>query len=206
MPFAWVMVMSCAGGLISLSYEIFFFRTVSYATGSSPVAFAATLGAFLVGLASGAREGGDACKGVERNGLMSRMVRAMLVANLAGALFLPLLNHLAWLDRAILGVALLLVYVLARNWGMLLPCIAHLGVAADHRAGMRTAQLYLANIAGAATGSVLTGFVLMDQLSLVAIAQVLVGAGLACTLVFAAVDRRASRDQIEAKPRHRCSG
>lgn len=187
MPFAWVLVMSSAGGLISLSYEIFFFRTVSYTTGSSPVAFAATLGAFLVGLASGAREGGEACKRMARNELMSRIVRAMLVANVAGALFLPLLNHLAWLDRAILGVALLLVYVLARNWGILLPCLAQLGVPADNRAGMRTAQLYLANIAGAAMGSVVTGFVLMDQLSLVAIAQLLVAAGLVCTMVFAAV-------------------
>ena len=185
LPFAWVLGMSAAGGLISLSYEIFFFRTVSYATGSSPVAFAATLGAFLVGLASGAREGGDACQRLVGAALISRLVRAMLVASVAGVLFLPLLNHLAWLDRAILGVALLLVYVLARNWGLLLPCLAQLGVAADHRAGMRTAQLYLANIAGAATGSVLTGFVLMDQLSLVAISQVLAAAGLACTMVFA---------------------
>jgi hypothetical protein len=119
--------------------------------------------------------------------LVSRMLRAMLVANVAGLLFLPLLNHLAWLAGAILGVALLLVFVLAKNWGILLPCLAQLGVPADGRAGMRTAQLYLANITGAATGCVLTGFVLMDQLSLVAIAQVLVAAGLACTIVFASL-------------------
>ena len=183
LPFAWVLVMSCAGGLVSLSYEIFFFRTVSYATGSSPIAFAVTLGAFLIGLASGAREGGEACKRLVGRELMPRMVRAMVLANLVGLLFLPLMSHLAWLDRGILGVALLLVFVLARNWGILLPCLAQLGVPADSRAGMRTAQLYLANIAGAATGSVLTGFVLMDRLSLVQIAQLLVAAGLACTLV-----------------------
>ena len=48
LPFGVVLAMACAGGLVSLSYEIFFFRTMSYATGSSPFAFATTLGAFLV--------------------------------------------------------------------------------------------------------------------------------------------------------------
>lgn len=187
MSFRWVLVLSAVGGLISLSYEIFFFRTVSFATGSNPVAFAVTLGAFLVGLASGAREAGEACKRISRNELITRMARAVIFANIAGLLFLPLLNYLAWLDRAVLGVALLLVYVLARNWGVLLPCLAQMGVAADSRAGMRTAQLYLANIAGAATGSVLTGFVLMDQLGLVTIAQVLGAASLVCALGFTVV-------------------
>ena len=186
LPFAWVLVMSAAVGMISLSYEIFFFRTVSYASGSSPIAFAVTLGAFLVGLASGAREGGEACQHLAKDALIARLERAMLVASVAGLLFLPLMSRLAWLDRALLGVALLLVYVVARNWGLLLPGLAQLGVPADHRAGMRTAQLYFANIAGSATGSVVTGFVLMDRLSLVAIAQLLAAAGLVCVGVFSA--------------------
>jgi predicted membrane-bound spermidine synthase len=59
--FSSVLGLACASGFISLSYEIFFFRTISYATGSSATAFAATLGAFLVGLASGSREAGALC-------------------------------------------------------------------------------------------------------------------------------------------------
>ena len=54
---------------------------------------------------------------------------------------------------------------------------------------MRTALLYLANILGAAAGSILTGFVLMDYLGLVEIATALVLAGLACVvLLIAALD------------------
>ena len=45
-------------GFVSLSYEMFCFRTLSYATASSAVAFAATLGTFLLGLASGSRQAG----------------------------------------------------------------------------------------------------------------------------------------------------
>ena len=49
------------GGFISLSYEIFLFRTISFATGSSSLAFALTLAAFLIGIAVGARNAAQAC-------------------------------------------------------------------------------------------------------------------------------------------------
>jgi spermidine synthase len=64
-----------------------------------------------------------------------------------------------------------------------LPYLAELGIAADRHAGMRTALLYLANILGSAAGSILTGFVLMDQLSLIAIGSVLVMAGFLCAIL-----------------------
>ena len=156
--------LAAAGGFVALSYEIFFFRTVSYATGSSSSAFAATLSAFLIGLASGSRQAGDNCAALTRNGAMRRAVGALMKANLVGLLFLPLLGHLAWLDRGIVGVAILMVYLVARFWGALLPYLAELGVAADGHAGMRTALLYLANILGSAAGSIITGFVLMEHL------------------------------------------
>ena len=48
--------------------------------------------------------------------------------------------HLAWLDRGIVGVAMLMVYLVARFWGSLLPYLAEVSIAADSRAGMRTAH------------------------------------------------------------------
>lgn len=183
LPFGVVLAMSGVGGLVSLSYEIFFFRAMSYASGSSSFAFATTLGAFLIGLASGARIGGEACARAGGEVLMRRMLRSLVVASLVGFAFLPALSHLAWLNEAILGIGLLMVYLLARQWGLVLPCLSHLGVAADPHAGMRTGLLYLANIVGAASGSVLTGFVLMDRFSLVEISQLLVVAGLSCALI-----------------------
>ena len=104
-------------------------------------------------------------------------------ASLLGVLFLPLLDHLVWLGSGIVGVAFLLIYLVARFWGSLLPYLAEFGVAADDRAGMRTALLYFANILGSAAGSIVTGFVLTDRLSLVAIAAALVVAGLACNVM-----------------------
>lgn len=177
-----VLMLACIGGAISLSYEIFFFRTVSYASGGSAFAFAAILGAFLVGIASGSRQAGEWCDGALGDG-MRRLAGALLRANLAGLLFLPVLAHIQLPDGVLLGALLLMVYLVARSWGSLLPCLAHWGVAADGHAGMRTALLYLANIIGSAAGSVVTGFVLMEHLGLVSIAVVLVGAGAACSLL-----------------------
>jgi spermidine synthase len=181
--FSSVLGLACASGFIALSYEIFFFRTVSYATGSSATTFAATLGAFLVGLASGSREAGALCARAAPETVIKRMVVRLIMANVVGLLFLPLLDHMAWLKSGVVGVALAGVYLLARSWGVVLPCLAQLGIAADARAGMRTAWLYLANILGSAAGSIFTGFVLMDRLTLIGIAEFLVVAGLTCSAV-----------------------
>jgi spermidine synthase len=180
--FAPALALAGLGGFVSLSYEILFFRTVSYASGSSAPAFALTLGAFLVGLASGSREAASRCRR-KNDEAIRRVVRDVGVANLLGFLFLPVLGWLAPLGAGVLGVALLLVYLVARHWGSLLPSLAHLSVGADRRAGMRTAQLYLVNILGSASGSIFVGFVLMDRLSLVDIGAVLFVAGLACAVL-----------------------
>ncbi|MGY2490307.1 spermine/spermidine synthase domain-containing protein [Cupriavidus sp. CP313] len=182
LPFGAVLALACAGGAISLSYEIFFFRTVSYASGSGASAFAATLGAFLIGIASGSRQAGEWCGGALEDG-MRQLAGSLFKANLVGLLFLPLLAHFPVPGGAQFGVSLLVVFVVARNWGALLPCLAHWGVSPDGHAGMRIALLYLANIVGSVTGSILTGFVLMEHLGLVSISMVLVGAGVACSLL-----------------------
>jgi spermidine synthase len=181
-----ILLLAAAGGFVSLSYEIFFFRTVSYASGSSATAFAVTLSAFLVGIASGSRQAGEQCRTATQAETIRRLVDTLLMACLLGVLFLPLLEHLAWLRTGIVGVAMLMVYVLARFWGAVLPNLAQLSIAADERAGMQTAFLYLANILGSAAGSVITGFVLMDHLGLVAIAATLAVAGVLYTLVLIA--------------------
>lgn len=191
-----VMALAAVGGFVSLSYEIFFFRTVSYATGSSATAFAMTLTAFLVGLAGGARQSGHDCATLPRDAVMSRAVMALMKANLLGLLFLPLLDHMAWLGAAIIGIAVLLVYLIARYWGSLLPCLAELGIAADDQAGMHTAILYLANILGAAAGSVLTGFVLMNHLGLVSIAMTLTVTGFICTVLLLCTLRSPPSEKI----------
>jgi spermidine synthase len=128
---------------------------------------------------------------------MRHLVNALLMASLLGILFLPLLDHLAWLASGIVGVAMLMVYLVARFWGCLLPYLAEFSIAADSRAGMRTAMLYLANILGSAAGSVITGFVLMDYLGLVAMGATLVLAGVACTILLIAAVELPRREKLQ---------
>jgi spermidine synthase len=176
-------LLAALGGFISLSYEIYLFRIVSYASGSSATTFALTLGCFLFGIAGGAHSAGKRCEASSRLDAMRKAVDEIIAANLIGLLFLPVLAHSAWLGRGAVGVALLLVYLVARRWGSLLPYLAQFGIAADERAGMRMSLLYFANILGSAAGAILTGFVLTDYLTSVQLALALVIAGTVCVLI-----------------------
>jgi hypothetical protein len=114
---------------------------------------------------------------------MRRAVGALMRGNLLGLLFLPLIAHLGWLDRGIVAVALLMIYLVARCWGALLPYLAELGVAPDGAAGPRVAIVGLANGLGAAAGAIVTSFVLIDGLGLVTTGMTLVTAGLGCAVM-----------------------
>jgi spermidine synthase len=192
-----VLLLAAAGGFVSLSYEIFFFRTISYASGSSATAFAVTLSAFLVGIASGSRRAGELCKTATQTQTLRRLANALLFGSLIGLVFFPILGHLGWFERGVVGVGMVMVYIVARFWGAVLPNLAELSIEADDRAGMRTALLYLSNILGSAAGSVLTGFVLMDHFGLVTIASMLAVAGAACALMLmTAFDAAPRREKL----------
>jgi spermidine synthase len=195
--FGLALLLAAAGGFVSLSYEIFFFRTISYATASSATAFALTLGMFLTAIASGARTAGEQCRDAVAIPLTKRLVDPLLLACLCGALFLPLLGHVGSFGNVVLlSATMVMVYIIARLWGLLLPYLAEMSIAADAKAGMRTAQLYLANILGSASGAVLTGFVLMNVMGLTEIAIALVLIGVAVTLLLIATTATSSRDRL----------
>jgi spermidine synthase len=182
----WTLMLAALGGFISLSYEIFLFRTVSYASGSSATAFAATLACFLTGIAGGSRRAGKMCEELQPADAMRKAADELVLANLTGLLFLPLMAQGAWLDRGVLGLAMLMVYLIARRWGSLLPYLAQFGVPSDDRAGIRISLLYFSNIVGSATGAIITGFLLTNYLTLVQIALALGFAGTVCALILIA--------------------
>jgi predicted membrane-bound spermidine synthase len=69
---------------------------------------------------------------------------------------------------------LLLVVVGAAVFGTILPLICHFSIAPDAHAGRRMAGVYVANILGSGAGSLLTGFVLMEWLTLYQLSMLLV--------------------------------
>ncbi|MFB9263443.1 fused MFS/spermidine synthase [Bradyrhizobium erythrophlei] len=181
MPF--VALLAAVSGFVSLSYEIFFFRAVSVGSGSSSMAFAFVLCGFLAGIASGAYHAAKVCDRLTPSEAMHEAAKGLIWANLVGAAFLPLVTQFAWAGAGVFVLVLLGIYLVARQWGALLPFLSHFGIAADQRAGMQTALLYAANIAGCAAGAVVTGFVLTNYLGLQQISTLLLAIGTLCALL-----------------------
>ena len=114
---------------------------------------------------------------------MRRAARSTMAANLIGLVALPLIDQLAWLDGAVVVVVMLLCVLIGRACGALLPYLAELTITADAAAGWRSARLCGAYVAGAAAGAWMTGQVLMEQFSFVAIGTGLVIASVLYTLL-----------------------
>lgn len=167
MSFRSALVLVAFTGFNALSFEILWSRLYSFLSASRAPAFAGMLGFYLLGLALGSlwsirfqkrheAEGND-----ERNAAVARLV---LWANAAAFLLAPVVSWLAMIVPY--GWTYPLVMLVSGVMGTLLPLICHFSMPPDATVGSRLSKIYLANIVGSGAGSLLTGFVLMEYLSL----------------------------------------
>jgi spermidine synthase len=180
LSFVAALVFAGVAGFISLSYEILWFRVSSYNSGGSPVTFGLLLGIYLGGIAIGSDIAGKFCRlhaGYERGQGIWWLAVVTFMANLVAWIVIPLMAVAAsspgkgWMGAVPVVVASAL-------FGALLPLVSHIGIAPDARAGRGLARVYSANIVGSVTGSLMTGFVLMDVWTTEQIALFLAIAGL----------------------------
>ena len=170
---------------ISLSYEIVWYRMLGFVSGDPGPTFGLLLAFYLAGLAGGALGVGAICR---RTGPPSGhppwlgVASFMGVANVLGYSVGPLLGSLA--QRGLWPLVLPLVALSAAGLGAILPLVSHYAVSPDERAGAGLSYLYAVNILGAAFGSLLTGYILLDVLPLsgVALLLALFGLGTACVV------------------------
>jgi spermidine synthase len=190
------LVVAAATGFIALSYEILWYRVISYASCGLPGAFGLLLAAYLFGLAVGSRVAGAFCKDEAKAG-DTKQLRAL-------AAFTFVANVLAWLVVPAFGrsakhwdwpPALAAVALAAALLGAILPLVAHFGIKPDDKAGANLSYVYLSNIVGSAAGSLVTGFVFLDLWPLQKIGAVIActGMALAGLLVLLADMPRATR-------------
>ena len=92
------------------------------------------------------------------------------------------------------SAGLLVVALTTTLMGAVFPLVSHAGVPPDERVGPRVSYLQVANIAGSATGSLVTGFVLMDVWTLRTIATAVALAGLALSLGVFLIARPSRRE------------
>jgi spermidine synthase len=172
------LAVAALSGFISLSYEIVWFRAFALATGTAS-AFALILGAFLAGIAFGSLAARGYCDrgSAGERGVIRAVAGLTLASSLLGFALLPLAGFAALHGWALAGM-LLLVVLQTALLGAVFPLVAHFGIAPDRRAGAKLSQAYFANILGSAAGALLTGFVLMDHLTLAQISVLLAVLGL----------------------------
>ncbi len=179
------LLLSALSGFIALSYEILWVRAWTFVTQATASSFAILLGWYLVGLGIGAlwslryRDQEDAA-----NPAQLRAVAAFIGgANVGGFLLVPVMS------LAVVFVppwtTLPLVALAAAALGVSFPLLCHLAVRPDHRAGAGLSYLYLANIIGSTVGSLVTGFVLLDHLTLADVSVWLAAAGLVSAALLA---------------------
>jgi spermidine synthase len=176
-------IISGLAGFISLSYEILWFRALSFATGGRAWTFGILLGVFLLGLAMGARIAEKTVKAGAaprpRDHLGGLGVR-FLVANLVAFLAIPLMAATIKVGGGLL--ALEAIGLAAVGWGSGLPLLSEVAVGPDYRAGRKLSYIYGGNIVGSVTGTLVTGFVLLDVLSIRSVAVILGVSGLVLSL------------------------
>ncbi|MGQ0614140.1 MAG: methyltransferase domain-containing protein [Planctomycetaceae bacterium] len=184
-------LLAAATGFVALSYEILWVRIHAFATEGRAGSFGKLLGAYLLGIALGSFLARRWCAAGDRP--MRALGRFVLLANLLGFLLVPAVAALARVASP--SLALPLIGLVAALLGTNLPLIAHFAIPADAEAGARLARVYLANIAGSAAGSLLTGFLFLDLWAIGTIALLLAALGVTLAAGIAAIGspRRAGR-------------
>lgn len=185
------LVIAALSGFIALSYEIVWYRVISTMTRGIASSFGLLLAAYLFGLAIGSRASARFCREEDVGSAQLRVLAVFVaVSNGIAALVAPVFAWSAKFTDFRVGIAV--VVVGAAFLGAVLPLVSHFGIEPDDRAGPRLSYVYLANIVGSAAGSLLSGFVLLDVMSLMNVARVLVVFGFALAAVLVVMSGRRS--------------
>jgi len=190
----WAVIAAGLCGFISLSYEIVWYRVYSFASGSNARAFALLLAAYLEGIAFGSLFSRPICQrlsGRKAAGGLTAIALFAIAANAISFFVAPLITlGLKSLD---LIITLPLVTLSTCLLGALFPLICHVSIAPDHKSGARLSYLYLSNIVGSVSGTLLVGLVLMDVWSIRQISVFLALVGLFLGTAFLATTLRGIR-------------
>jgi len=158
MKFPWILSMSV--GFLSLSQEILWMRYVGFAQESVPQAFSFVLAIFLLGIAAGALVGRFFCARVQKLYMVSAIV--LFLASLLD-MFGPIITAL----HGLYFLVPVFIFLCASLKSIIFPIVHHLGSSQTAgNVGKSVSRVYFMNILGATLGPLVTGFWLVDQVSL----------------------------------------
>jgi hypothetical protein len=180
LPFGLGLLCAAFCGFCALSYEIVWYRLVSFAAHDTAPIFVSLLGSYLVGIALGSRFAEGFAERHPSHAAVSVLALTLLGAGVVSFWIGP---ACAWAMKifplssntgGLLATFLFLLAICHATilFGALFPLIAH-ATAGPDRPGSVVSYLYAANIAGSTLGVLIVGFVLMDKFSLYGIAWAL---------------------------------
>jgi spermidine synthase len=152
---------------ISISYEIVWTRLYSFLAGGAANAFPLLLGCFLAGIGFGSLFCG---KYLTEKPFKSRKIQLIalafiiLIANLIAFLTIPFIKYMvaefSW------PVTFPLIVFASSTLGATFPLLCHLSIKPNKFPGEKLSYIYFASIIGSVSGALITGFILMDSLSI----------------------------------------
>jgi len=157
-------------GFISLSYEIIWTRAFFLAFAGKAYSFPFVLGYFLAGIAIGAHLSRQHMGWLRQTVAKYRYLPIavlLLLANVLSFLTIPTLNYLG------VPIAALVICASAAAFGAFLPIISELSIRADNSSGKQISYLYVANIVGSVSGTIITGLWFLDRFALNEVAAIL---------------------------------
>lgn len=153
-------------GFLSLSQEILWIRMASFSYRGVPQAFGVILGLYLLGIAIGAGWGKRYC---ERPVNLFLVASAILLLAAVTDFIFPWAAAEGFSMGRTVGTAVLgiCVVVTALLKSMIFPIAHHLGSSSSvGKVGSSVSKVYFANIAGSTLGPLVTGFVMLQYLTL----------------------------------------
>lgn len=216
-PYFFMLVLSCffVSGLTGLIYQILWTRMIVKVIGSAPFAISIVLTVFMGGLGLGSFLAGRSVDGMKRPLSLVRLYGLLEITIGLYGLVLPLLliafkplyayvyNHLfhhflGYSLLTFLGCALLLIIPVI-CMGATLPVLSRFFVTSMSKVGTHVGRLYGLNTIGAAVGSLIAGFWLINRLGVWGTLSFAIflnaGIGVICLLV--------SRDSGTTRPEDR---
>ena len=160
---------AATAGFIALSFEIIWIRAFSYMSHGTAPSFGYILAAYLGGLAIGARVARFACKddGEDaRNRALRNFGWTTLAASVIGFLAVPLVAWFASATPRYELCALVTFGFASASLGLGFPLLAHSAITDRKAAGAGVSVLLVGNIVGSTLGSLVTGLITLEHLSM----------------------------------------
>jgi predicted membrane-bound spermidine synthase len=170
-PFPTALLWSALSGFLALSWEIIWSRVFNFASASRAPVFGYMLGSYLLGLALGSLFSPYLLK--KTGDLRSRLARWVLMSSTLVFMVTPFTALSAAMGHWEYGFT----FVIAAGTllGVAFPLLCHAAIPPSKDTGSQLSLFYLASIIGSGAGSLLTGFVFMEHLSLHLLSVLLLG-------------------------------